>query len=130
MRMWRPKLKTALALLLFWQLGMGLLLVGPAMASVQTGVATSTDASQCHSHGTDGASPSAPIPGSPAHSHDSGAVDCCQSMSSCSCVCVQGAVTAPPMLSTTQIVTDGPAPTDLRSPPLLRQTGQVFRPPI
>lgn len=130
MRAWRPKLKAVIALLLVWQLGTGLLLAGPAMASVHAGMATSTSTSHCHSHGNDGAPQSAPTSGNPAHSHHSGSDDCCLAMGSCSCVCVQGAAAMPPMLSTTEVLTDRTASTDLRSPPLLRRTAQVFRPPI
>lgn len=129
MRVWRPKLKAVIAILMFWQLGTGLLLAGPAMASFDAGIATS-DAGHCHSHGNDGATQPAPASGNSAHSHHSGSDDCCRAMGSCGCVCVQGAAAVPPPLSTTEVLTDRTAPTDPRSPPLLRRTGEVFRPPI
>jgi hypothetical protein len=131
MRRWRPRLRSVVFVVLLWQLATAMLFAGPAMASVHAGTATSTDATHCHPHVHVGdTAVQTPAPGSSTPADQSGDPNCCQGMNACQCVCAQGTVAIPQILTTTPVVTDQPGKVDLRSPPLVQRTAQVFRPPI
>jgi hypothetical protein len=131
MKMWRPRLKSVMAVVLLWQLAGCLLLAGPAMAAVHAGSAMSAGATHCHAHGAAGtATAPAPASDSSAPTHHTTAPDCCQDMSDCRCVCAQGTAAIPRILTTMLVVTDQPDDIDLRSPAFVWRTTEVFRPPI
>jgi hypothetical protein len=129
--MQRHRLKSVIAVVLVWQLTAALLLAGPATASAHAGVAPSAGAAHCHAHGAAGTA-TVPASGSDssARTHHSSAPDCCQDTHACNSVCAQDAAAIPQMLATTPVLTDHSAEPDLRSPPLVRRTAEVFRPPI
>jgi hypothetical protein len=129
--MWRPRLRSVIAVLLLWQLMAALLLAGPAMASVHAGMAQSASTTHCHTHGTAGETT---LPGStshvPAHTQHTDSPDCCQGMHACNCVCAQGTAAIPEVPAKAPLVADHPAQPDLHSPPFVRRIAEVFRPPI
>ena len=130
MGMWRPRLKSVIAVVLLWQLAAPLL-AGPAFASAHLGSASPVGAAHCHTHDADGAAPlPAPATHSAGHAQHTNAPDCCQGVNACDCVCAQGTIAIPQLPATTIVVTDQPARTDLHSPPLTRRSAEVFRPPI
>jgi hypothetical protein len=64
-----------------------------------------------------------------AHQH-TGTSDCCQTAATCHCQCDLGSAALPvPALRQAVAATHSPV-FDLRSPPDLRGTAEVFRPPI
>jgi hypothetical protein len=129
--MWRPRLKSVVAVVLLWQLAAGFMLTGSAVASVQAATAVGAGQTLCHPHGPAGtATVPAPASGSPAPAHHAGVPDCCQVASDCHCVCAQGTAAIPQILTTTLVVSDQPDDIDLRSPAFVRRTTEVFRPPI
>lgn len=120
-----------MAVVLLWQLTPSLLMAGPAMASVHAGMAASDGATHCHAPGAAGSS-NIPAPASDgsAQTHHTNAPDCCHGMHACHCVCAQGTVAIPQILTTTTVVADNPDVVDLRSPAFVRRAAEVFRPPI
>lgn len=125
--MWRPRLKSVIAVALLWQLAAGLLLAVPAMASAHTGIAPSAAEAHCHANAATGSAQSSATPGSAAH--HANAADCCQGLHACHCACAQGTLVMP-QVTTTTTVTDHSARAGVRSPPLVQRTAELFRPPI
>jgi hypothetical protein len=124
----RPRLKSVVAIALLWQLAAAMLFSGPALAAVHASTQTSTPASHCHATAATGqlagdASESGPT------GHATTSPDCCISVNACHCLCAQGTA-ADAQLTVLSPVTDRPVEPSLRSPPLLRRTSEVFRPPI
>lgn len=131
MRMWRPRMRLVLTVALLWQLAVPALMTGPALASVHAAAVASAGAPHCHSHeGAGGFANTAPTTDGPAHDHPASAPDCCEGVAACPCACAQGVAAVPQMPPSTTVVHDQPDDSGLSSPPFVRRTTEVFRPPI
>jgi len=110
-------------LAMLWQFAAAILLAAPASAATRSGSPTSAPTAHCHAMvatsqaatTTDGGSSSP---------------DCCTGVSACHCACTQGSNADKQAAVLIPASSERPVEPALGTPPFLRQTAEVFRPPI
>ena len=124
MRMSRPRLKSVIALALLWQLAAAMLFSTPATAATNAGVHMAGMAPHCHATPT--ASQAVPAGASDSTTPP----NCCMGVSACHCVCTPGSIADGQVAILAPATSERRSEPDLGAPPFLRQTAEVFRPPI
>jgi hypothetical protein len=127
----RPKLKSVVAVLLLWQFAASVLAGVPAFAQSRGVISGAVAVPHCPDHGATGdGTASAQTSGDHSAANHHHVPGCCHDVHSCHCTGAQG-VAAIAQAVTPDPADAGPAAeSDLRTPPPLRWTADLFRPPI
>jgi hypothetical protein len=127
----RPKLRSVVAVLLLWQFAASVLAGVPAFTQSHGVISAAAAVPHCPDHGTtrDGkASAQASDDQSAANHHH--VPGCCHGVHSCHCTGAQGVAAIAQAVTPDPADAGPPAKSDLRTPPPLRRTADLFRPPI